>query len=189
MLYAVDSIGGTWDFVTLTAHEKTRSTSASWANVARGWNRLNLRLKRAKGRFYYVRVYEMTKKGSFHIHMLVSVRMPNKWWKDNARACGMGHQAKKKPLESNAQAVFYVAKYMTKEPDGFPRNVRRITCSRNFPDKMQDKKHDWACIGNEVLMSDIVHWTENLTLTAVDYDTGQTITTDDYLVDNFFNPG
>jgi len=189
MLYAVDTVGGQWSFVTLTAHEKTRSTDSSWKNVGTGWNRLNLRLKRAFGAFYYVRVYELTKKGSFHIHALVSLAVPTRWWKDNARKCGMGYQAKSIKIESNQHAVFYCAKYMTKEPDGFPRNVRRITCSRNFPDRDKEKKHDWACIGNEILFSDLSHWTKGLTLTAVDIDTNTTINSDHYLLDNIFNPG
>jgi hypothetical protein len=187
MLYAVDLIGGDWSFVTLTAHEKTRSKLASWQNISKGWNRLNLRLKRHFGAFYYVRVYELTKRGSFHLHMLISLKVPTRWWKDNARKCGMGYQAKSEVLENSHHAVFYCAKYMTKQTADFPTNVRRITCSQNFPDREKDKSHEWQVVGHDILMGDLLHHTNNLRLPAIDFDTGHTITTDDYLVDNWFN--
>lgn len=181
MLYATETIGGDWSFVTLTAHRKIRGESASHKNLAEGWNRLNLRAKRAFPAFSYVRVWEHHKKGAFHAHILWSGRPSKRWLKDNSAECGMGFMADSSELKSDRfRAVFYVAKYMTKEEQKFPKGVRRIVCSRNFPEKTLTEASEWRVVGEKLEEFDAVSLAWSKGKTIYDIQEKREITTDDF---------
>lgn len=146
MLHGMTIIGGAWSFVTLTAHEKWRG-DASLKNIQKNWGKLRKRMARAvEHDLYYVWVYERHKDMSWHVHMLYNAHLKDRWWKDNARACGLGYQAKDQALENIGQAAGYVAKYLLKQMSlkpAYPKDMRRITVSRNFPQLPdQDVKDD-----------------------------------------------
>lgn len=145
MLYATNSIGGTWSFVTLTAHRKWRGAS-SLKNIKANWNKLRKRAARkVDGDFYYLWVYERHKDKSWHVHMLTNTTMKSKWWKDNAAECGLGYQCKSVKLDNYGQAAGYIAKYLLKQMfllDPYPKNMRRITVSRNFPQLPERRQED-----------------------------------------------
>jgi hypothetical protein len=136
MLFGLNEIGGDWSFITMTAHEKWRG-DASLKNIRKNWPKLRKRLARkSDGDLYYVWVFERHKDKSWHIHALVNQPIESRWYKDNARECGMGYQAKSIQLENYGQAAGYIAKYLLKQMfmlDPYPKGMRRITTSRNFP--------------------------------------------------------
>lgn len=144
MLHGTNEIGGTWSFVTLTAHRNWRGAS-SLANIKKNWHKLRKRAARQKpDGFYYLWVYERHKDKSWHVHMLTNSDAKSKWWKDNAAQCGMGHQCKSVKLDNYRQAAGYIAKYLLKQMfmlDPYPKNMRRITTSRNFP-KLPEREND-----------------------------------------------
>lgn len=72
-----------WTFFTFTLdsayHDKTLSPKARYEAsmnfVKRTWDTLMKRLKRAYGKFEYIRVLEQHKSGALHIHMLASCKV------------------------------------------------------------------------------------------------------------------
>lgn len=150
----IGRIGGSWWFVTITAHERLRTQELSLENLRRGIDLLLKRLRRVYGRIDYVRVYEVHQKGAFHAHLIVqglSARVAvlvsvsgNKevyyrpaygyvwqrtwgirtWFRRAAREVGMGYMVDVQALETIPQVVNYVTKYMTKESQNF--NVKGL---------------------------------------------------------------
>lgn len=150
MLYGMNEIGGDWFFVTFTAHEKWRK-DWSLVNLRKNWPKLRKRLARkAEGELFYAWVYEPHKDRSWHVHLLTNLDLGTQWWKRNARECGMGHQAKAKEAFNPGMVAGYVAKYMLKASqmaDRYPKHMRRITLSRNWPKKdLSERETSWDFI-------------------------------------------
>lgn len=137
MLHATNAIGGKWSFVTITAHRSWRGPR-SLKNIRKNWPKLRKRVVRAVDyELHYLWIYERHKDMSWHVHMLTNANLPTAWWKDNCAECGLGYQAKSVELENYGYGAGYVAKYLLKQCDlepGYPKNMRRITTSRNFPE-------------------------------------------------------
>lgn len=124
-----------WYFVTLTAHENWRGKDASRVNVQRGWKKLYNRMRRAYGVSGYVKVWEPHKDGSWHLHILIDRKIGKRWWKDNARACGMGYQVESVQPKNPGQAAGYCAKYLIKSFELahlYDKGMRRIEVSRDW---------------------------------------------------------
>lgn len=152
LLEGMNSVGvDDWYFVTFTAHEKWRKNT-SLTNIRRNWPKLRKRMAReaAKQQFeawqgipypfpaeiIYAWVYEPHNDHSWHVHLLSSIKQSTKWWKDNARQCGMGHQAKALTVKNRGMVSGYVCKYMLKAIDvyeRYPKGMRRVTVSQNWP--------------------------------------------------------
>lgn len=151
----MDTANG-WFMFTLTAHEKWRGHEASVKNLRQGWKKLYNRLRRAYGISSYVKVWEMHKDDTFHLHGLIDAVIPLSWLKDNARECGMGYMVDIHKVDNAGQVAGYIAKYFLKsefeqnEGAPFPKNLRRIEVSRNWiklPDLKADE--DWQWIVNQ----------------------------------------
>lgn len=127
-----------WHMFTLTAHEKWRGRNSSVKNLRQGWKKLYNRIRRKFGVNYYVKVWEMHKDGTFHLHGLIDAVIPTKWLKDSARQCGMGYQVDIHAVENAGQVAGYICKYFLKSQESisqdnqFPENLRRIEVSRNW---------------------------------------------------------
>lgn len=129
-------------FLTLTSHRRKRKKS-SVACLRQGWkklyNRILAKLKKSGENLYFCRIWEQHKDGSFHLHVLISCNFGTRWAKNNARACGMGHQADWRNVDNAGMAVGYVAKYSLKNSTiarggvKWPKGLRRIEVSRNWP--------------------------------------------------------
>lgn len=153
-----------WKFVTLTAHEKYRGEAASVKNLRQGWKKFYNRMIWRYGTEDYAKVWERHADGSFHLHGLFGDSLQDgqfwiedypywrgisqRWAKNNARACGMGHQVKVRPVENAGQVAGYISKYMVKSEEigGYPRDLRRIEVSRNWtklPDLHADTLIQW----------------------------------------------
>lgn len=121
------------EFVTLTSHEKL-SPDRSIEVFGKAWDKLRRRISR-QGDFDYLLVPEQHKSGRLHIHMLTTAKLPKRWWKDNARSCGLGHQVAAEPIRDPGKAAGYCLKYVTKslECQAWPRGFRRVRTSAHWP--------------------------------------------------------
>jgi len=124
---------GRVEFITLTSHERLVA-GASLAVLPDAWKKLQERLRRAaKGE--YLIVPEVHKDGRVHLHGLFTHGLPKRWYKDNARACGMGYQVDVQEIRTLGGVSAYVTKYLTKsiiEPQ-FAKGFRRVRTTRGWP--------------------------------------------------------
>lgn len=142
ILNGINSLGFSLSFLTLTSHRRHRK-QRSLACLRQGWkklyNRIIAKLGKTAKSLYMVRVWEQHKDGSFHLHVLISVNFGTRWAKNNARACGMGHQADWRDIENAGMVAGYVAKYTLKNSTTtrggvkWPKGLRRVEVSRNWP--------------------------------------------------------
>lgn len=148
VINGVNELGGDWWFLTLTAHAKMRGTELSLKNLRDGFSKLNARMRRKYGTRHYVKVWEMHKDKTLHLHLLVNGEVDARWLKDSAVACGLGYQVDSRPVDNAGQVAGYIAKYTLKNAahlDDMPKNLRRIQTSLKFP-KLPDRSRfsdDW----------------------------------------------
>lgn len=123
------------DFVTVTSHEKL-DAEASRAVLPLAWNKLNRRIKRAAQSALYFAIPEQHQDGRWHLHAMTTARLPKKWWKDNARRCGLGYQSDVQEVKSLGGVAYYVAKYVGKtlQNSNLPTNFKRLRHSQEWPD-------------------------------------------------------
>lgn len=121
-------------FLTLTSHEKLNphSTLLVWPSA---WKKLHARAKYAEGKQEYLMVPEKHKDGRLHMHALCTWSLPERWWKDNARECGLGYMADHEKVRHPTGAGNYVTKYLSKSLTeiNWPTRFRRIRASRGWP--------------------------------------------------------
>ena len=132
--------GVVFSFVTITCHEKWRGYNASIKNWRGSRDKLLARFRRryaqdTDGTSHYVYIPEYHTDGTLHIHGIFAGNFKTKWWKDNARACGLGFMAKAERLTTALQAINYVIKYVTKQVGTAQpsKGFRRINYSKSFP--------------------------------------------------------
>jgi len=128
------SEGRKFDFLTLTPHERL-SSAASIPVMASAWNKLNVRIKRASQFADYFLIPELHQSGKLHFHALVDAELKKKWWKDNARTCGMGYQNDLQEVHEIGGVGGYLTKYIAKmlQNSNFPRGFRRVRASYSWP--------------------------------------------------------
>lgn len=132
------------DFVTLTSHEKLKA-AGSRAVWPKAWKKLHARWGRKFGKQAYFAVPELHADGRLHAHMICTGGAGVRWWKDNARACGMGYQSDVQEIDELGIGG-YVGKYLGKTlgPD-WPRNGRRVRTSRDWPQlPTQSETQGWT---------------------------------------------
>lgn len=130
--------GEHWQFVTLTSHEKLKTMEATVAVWPNAWNKIHARLKRNVGKkVQYVLIPEFHQDGRMHAHMLCETHIKKRWWKDNARASGLGYQVEVRDVNGKGlQASWYVSKYLGKDMDvgNWPAGFRHVRTSQGWPD-------------------------------------------------------
>lgn len=122
-------------FVTITIAEWYKNSAEAIASFPRAWGKLYARLKRKNPQLMYLLTVEFgAKTGHMHAHFLTDAQQKKRWYKDNARACGMGYQAEVEGVENEGKAAAYVSKYIGKSLSGhaLPRKFRRVRCSQNW---------------------------------------------------------
>lgn len=187
MIDGIQTLGGGWSFVTLTAHENAHKAGKTLENLRGGWRRWLERLRRKYGTIHYVRIYEKHTSGAFHIHAIFNAKIARRWAKDAARNCGMGYQVDVRQIGSYDAplAAIYIAKYLTKEAqENFPANIRRVQLSRGFPKIASDDAaaYDWAIthgISEETWMA--YEWVYDVSIKAA-------VTADDFTTDTYYPP-
>lgn len=142
-----------WYFATITAHRKWRGSNKSLANIRKNWEKLRKRMMRLTIKqgedFYYVRVWEAHKDGSFHMHVITNAPVDTRWLKDNAAKCGLGYQATYDEVVNAGQVAGYISKYMLKAmPNAtwYPKGARRIEVSGNWVDWKKSDSDEWFFI-------------------------------------------
>jgi len=121
-------------FLTLTSHEDL-SPEGTIKIFPQAWKTLRQRVIRKYHTFTYLMVPERHKSGRMHVHLLETAGAGERWWKDNARACGLGYMVDEQVMTEDGTAAWYVVKYIGKSikevdwPDGF----RRVRISRDWP--------------------------------------------------------
>lgn len=123
------------DFVTLTPHEKLTAKQSFYV-LPLAWKKLSMRWKyeipKSDPAAYYA-VPERHKSLKVHTHMIVTGGLSKKWWKDNARECGLGYQSEVKEVK-DVGVGGYVGKYLNKTlADPWPKGTRRVNTSRTWP--------------------------------------------------------
>lgn len=181
----IGHIGGSWWFITITAHERSRSKDTSLANLRAGLDKLLKRLRRVYGRIDYVRVYEVHQKGAFHAHLVVqglsqrvarmdlrngeiafrpfdTVPATRSWgiqtyFRRVAREVGMGYMVDVQAVDTIPQVVNYITKYMTKESQSFwVKGLRRIQASERIGAANQRGEGGWS-VGPYVFGGEVRH--------------------------------
>lgn len=169
-------ISDNWWFVTITAHEHTRTAETSLQNIRSNIDRLMKRIKRVWKNVEYVRVYEKHKKGAFHAHFVVSglsARVQKHtspqgivywrstlslsglgnlsvrtWTRRTCRSLGMGYMVDVQALEGTAKAIGYIIKYLTKASQDFvARGLRRVQTSRKIGSPRERGDGTWRVAG------------------------------------------
>ena len=136
-----DGEGENLRFITLTSHERLTKRQ-SWQVWPKAWSKLYMRAKRIQSGASYILVPEQHKDGRLHVHFLATWDMSSRWWKDNARACGLGYMAESEQPRSLAHAAWYVGKYISKQLDTnqWPKGFRRVRPSHNWPKMPQAER-------------------------------------------------
>jgi hypothetical protein len=121
-------------FVTVTSHEKL-TAQQSVEVLPNSWHKLSMRLRRHVKGMKYVVIPERHQSGRIHIHAITLAGTNKRWWKDNARACGMGYMAEEEAVYSASGAGFYVGKYLSKQLSDarWKKGFRRVRTSLHFP--------------------------------------------------------
>lgn len=123
-------------FLTLTSHEKL-DAAGSIKVWPQAWKTLRQRAVRWNGGqvFDYLMVPEKHKNGRLHVHLIETLGAGNRWWKDNARAAGLGYMVSEQVCGGAGFASFYVVKYLGKQlgDADWPANFRRVRVSHDWP--------------------------------------------------------
>ena len=129
------SDGTPLQFATITSHRNIRTTTAGIARWRKNWPKLLRRMKRAAATVAYLQIPEQHRNGAYHVHLLTTADVSERWLKDNAASCGFGYIADIEPIRDAAKAAWYVSKYLTKDSHllKWPRYFRRVNMSRNWP--------------------------------------------------------
>lgn len=165
------SNGSQVSFTTLTSHEKL-SPSASLIVFPKAWDRLRQRARRQRPG-HYVMIPEQHANGRLHVHMLDTFGLPSRWWKDNARACGLGYMAESEFARTAGGAARYASKYLSKGlGTDWPKGFRRVRTSPGFiVEELRQRDGDdetlmepqlllqWSRLGRDSRVSDeSEHW-------------------------------
>lgn len=163
----INTVGGQWYFMTITAHEHWRGSERSIENLRNNWHKLRKRMRAIHGgHFDYFRVFELHEDNSWHMHLITNASLPftsrenkhgkvkhrSKWLKDNARASGLGFMTDYQPLDNAGFAAHYVAKYMTKSTEtgeNWLKGMRRYQTSQDWtqlPDLHEETEFEWQYI-------------------------------------------
>jgi hypothetical protein len=126
--------GLTLMFTTVTNHEKL-SPEYAYKLWPQQWKKLRQRARRAARMFEYLLIPERHQSGKMHIHLLNTGELSERWWKDNSRQCGLGHQDKSKQIDVPEMGAWYTTKYLAKqlEDTSWPRGHRHVRTSQHWP--------------------------------------------------------
>ncbi len=130
-------------FFTFTGHPRPGELPAQvFQRMRKGWPDLVRSIRKKIGTFEYVAIWELTKKGFPHLHILQRGDfLPKKWLDYQLPKFGFGPISWLKKIHNGPQAAHYVTKYLAK---GFDRSGyldifdRRIWASQKYFDVVPD---------------------------------------------------
>jgi hypothetical protein len=134
------ALGEEFKFVTLTSHERLVTFSQTLRVWPLAWKKLSERVRyNAKG-WHWIMIPEQHRNGRLHVHLIASANLGTRWWKDNARECGLGYKAEEAEFKAGhaepGRAAAYAAKYLDKQlgVKQWPRYFHHIRTSQHFPE-------------------------------------------------------
>lgn len=196
----INAIGGEWCWFTLTAHGKKRGKIKSLENLRLAWDTLMKRMKRKYKFQHYVRVYEQHQDGSYHCHAIANFHFHDlrwryskgerttqysRWLAATAKDMRLGYYTHAANIDSTMHGGYvssYVTKYMTKlspEFDAQLGRVRHIQTSQGWAAKAPSGDLDWQ-IKAGIYLDDLLA-ASTAKITIIDIQTGQQVTSDDFL--------
>ena len=133
--------GEKFKFLTLTSHEYLKTLSQTLYVWPRAWPKLRKRANAAvDGSWHWAMIPEMHRDGRLHVHLIESANLGTKWWKDNARASGLGWRAEEEEFKRGGaepgRAAAYVSKYLGKQlgNKNWPRYFHHVRTSQHYPE-------------------------------------------------------
>ena len=147
------SAGHRCTFVTLTSHRVVRTLVGGIWVWRRAWPKLSARWRRAEPGLQYLYIPEHREGFNFHVHLITTATLPERWYKDNGAKTGLGYQAKAKPILEAEHCGGYVSKYLGKALANmdYPKYFRRVNTSRGWPKPQDvDSPYVWAALGSNV---------------------------------------
>jgi hypothetical protein len=177
---ALEANGHQVNFATITSRAAIRTVTQGIVTWRKNWPKLLRRMKRAGGYCAYLQIPEQHKDGAYHVHLLATSSINERWLKDNAAECGFGYIADYEPVREAGKAATYVAKYLTKDSHSlqWPKYFRRVNTSRNWPRPEPLQKNDhWAVTmvkkGTSVYAAKLVQELRGYTVEAFTGETGR----------------
>lgn len=127
--------GFSTQFVTITSHERL-TAEQSFRVLPLAWPKLYRRYKRAVAsddpKAFIAVPERQPKSKKAHAHLIITGGLSKRWWKDNARECGLGYQSDVK--DAHLGVAGYLAKYLGKTlEEKWPKGKRRVNTSRSWP--------------------------------------------------------
>lgn len=115
-----------------------------------------------------------------HAHFLTDAQQTTRWYKDNARSCGMGFMAKVENVSTEHKAAAYVSKYIGKSLAGheLPPHFRRVRCSQNWTPLAdltagQSSDFNWMVCNTNAALFACVEQCQQEKRTMIDGSTGE----------------
>lgn len=164
-------------FITLTSHEQVRTHERSIAIWRKAWPKLRRRIVYRNDEFHYALFPEQHKDGTFHAHLLASNNQVKRWWKDNARKCGLGYIVDVQPCYHGGAAAQYATKYLTKalHIEAWPKGFHRFRFSQRWPDVVSGDEtgEQWTAYLSAAAFDDEMRYWYGLGLKIVNSRTGE----------------
>jgi hypothetical protein len=100
-----------------------------------------------------------------HVHLIASANLGTRWWKDNARECGLGYMTEEEEFKAGkaepGRAAAYAAKYLDKQlgVKAWPRYFHHIRTSQHFPELPASGDNPYEnVIWHALSPKDVLHW-------------------------------
>ena len=162
--YIADGEG--FRFLTLTSHEYLKTLSSTLYVWPKAWKKLLARANYAvDGTWHWALIPEMHKDGRLHVHLIESANLGTKWWKDNARASGLGWRAEEEEFKAGGaepgRAAAYASKYLGKQlgVKNWPRYFHHIRTSQHYPELPPMGENPYLDVVWHTLKTrDMLHW-------------------------------
>ena len=157
--------GEGFKFVTVTSHERLHSFSQTLRVWPPAWKLLSRRVKYQAPGWHYILIPEQHRTGRLHVHLIASANLGTRWWKDNARECGLGYIAEEAEFKAGkaepGRAAAYAAKYLGKQLSvkAWPRYFHHIRTSQHFPDLPTYPDNPYEnVVWHALSPKDVLHW-------------------------------
>lgn len=152
------------NFVTITSHERLKTTEQCLYVWRKAWRMLRERLRRKHAsntddKLCFFLVTEFHKDKRLHWHGIINCDISTRWLKQNSRECGLGYQCKSSKIDNAIQGTNYSIKYISKSLhiEDYPKKMRRITYSQSFPDKPTlDTSLQWEILDSKTSIVDAI---------------------------------
>lgn len=205
LLDVLPAVSEVWSFHTITMPAWIRKqkdwddddrTIASLSLIRANWDKLIKRLKRQAGAVQYFRVFEQHVDGTLHVHILISMHIPDeelhtvkkgkkqyhywRWLKDIAPECGFGYMTASENLVAAKAASAYATKYMTKEDIGYSEMLSKYRIRRFQSSKGIGAQSKWGKDDSAWLVKSFIDESDLFGQTWYDLNLKKTLKRDDF---------